>query len=180
MVNVLPQKQKRALTLRYYLSLGTLLCVALAIVFSIGSVSLVPSYFASRAQADSYERYRDALSGALGLRQREGVEVDMATLVERVRIANEFGASAFSVELLEALDAARGANITITALSFSRTDKNTVHMAFSGSATTRTALLAFVDALRASGVFENVALPVSQLVVETKPTFSIQADARIE
>lgn len=174
MVNVLPEAQRRAIRIRYFLNLGTMLFAVLALVFALGIALLMPSYFASRGQVDSYERYRDAVSGSLGIREREQADADVAALAERLRLALEYGESAFSAEFLGALDAVVPRTIIVDALTLSR-DGDTVAAVISGSAKNRTALLAFADALRASPSFDAVVLPVSQLVAEASPRFSIQA-----
>jgi len=175
MVNVLPRSEQKRLRRRYYLNLGTLFFMALILVFAVGSVLLLPSYFASRAQADSYERYRDAFSGAIGLKEKEKVDAELASLAEELRLTKEYGASAFSAEIFEGLESVPSSNVTITAMSFSRSGETT-RFSLSGVAKNRAALLSFAEALKAHPSFANVSLPVSQLVAEVNPPFSIRGD----
>lgn len=174
MVNILPRSVRMNLMRRYYLHLVAMLCISLAVVFFAGSALLIPSYFASRTSADSYERYRDALEGSVGLKEREYVTDSISELAEQVRIMNEYGTSAFTADLIDALGERITGAISISNISFTRAE-NGAAIALSGTARTRSDLLAFADALKESAAFSQVTFPVSQLVVEEDVGFTIQA-----
>ena len=159
MVNVLPTKKQTSLRIDYYLRLFSLLCVGAAVVVLLGGVLLVPSYFASKNQADAYERFRDAVE----------------TLNERVRLVNAYSDSAFSKIFFESLLSESVSGISIKTISFTRGGEGMrAAVGIGGSADTREDLLAFVDLLRNNPSFSDVTVPVSQLVVEENATFSIQ------
>lgn len=174
MVNLISQKNRRALNRRYYVSLATTLLLAVIAVVVVGGVLLIPSYFAARTSADSYERYRDALEGAVGLKEREYVSTSISALNERVRIMEDYAGSPFTADFVDTLGERLSSDIAVTALSFNRGEGGAA-VAFSGTARTRESLLAFVESLRESPSFTDVTLPVSQLVVEENASFSIQA-----
>lgn len=174
MVNLLPQETKRGLVRRYYLRYATLVFVGLATALLIGGTLLIPSYLTSRESANSYERYRDALEGVVGLKERAAVTTDMARLGERVRIMETYAESALTADLIDAVGEEVTAGISVRSLSFTRTDQGAT-VTLGGDAATRQALLSFADALRAASAFSEAALPVSQLVAERDIGFSIQA-----
>lgn len=161
--------------MRYYLRLLTLSFFGLTVAFLLGTLSLAPSYIASREQASAHEQYRNALEGALGLKESNDTEMQTRILRERVTIAGEYKDGAFSRELFEQLVLTPRAGIQITTLAFSRTQDGAA-MTIVGTADSRTKLLAFADALRNSRAFTAVTLPVSQLVTEEDISFSIQAE----
>lgn len=175
MVNVLPTKKQTSLRIDYYLRLFSLLCVGAAVVVLLGGVLLVPSYFASKNQADAYERFRDALEGSVGLKERSQVVNAVETLNERVRLVNAYSDSAFSKIFFESLLSESVSGISIKTISFTRGGEGMrAAVGIGGSADTREDLLAFVDLLRNNPSFSDVTVPVSQLVVEENATFSIQ------
>ncbi len=174
MVNVLPQTKKRAIIFRYYRNLIILLSVVYTISFGAGAILLIPSYLASREQADSYERYRDALEGTLGLKERGVIEKDIAVLSERLRVVRDLNEGAYSRTVLESVSDVVTNEVVITGIAFAPIEGG-VGVTLNGRAENRNALVAFVDILRKSGTYEGVSLPVSQLVVEQNPPFSIQA-----
>jgi len=173
MVNLLPQQIQRKLARQYYVRLGTVFFLLLAVAIFIGGVLLIPSYFASQNSADSYERYRDALEGAVGLKEREHVSDDIAQLRERVRIMDDYAKSAFTVDFIDALGDKVHTGINVYSISFSRNEGG-AEVAIEGEARTRQDLLSFVELLRESAAFTQVTLPVSQLVVDINPSFSIK------
>ena len=174
MVNLLPKDTQRSLVTRYYLRLGTTLEIVLSVVFFIGAVLLIPSYFASQASADSYERYRDALEGAVGLKERSYVSDSISRLAERVRVMSDYGNSEFTASLIDALGNNLSAGISVTDISFTRSDDGAT-VSLGGTAGTREDLLVFVESLKESSAFSQVTLPVAQLVVEEDVSFSIKA-----
>lgn len=175
MVNVLPRQVQRQVKRGYYVRLGTVFFSMLAGVFLVGVVSLIPSYIASSAQADSFERYRDALRGTVGFQEQSSAETEMRSLEERVRIARDYGQVPFSANLFEALLRASSSDLAVFSISFVR-NGSAVRADLSGVADTRDDLLAFVEALRSEPSLSSVTLPVAQLVQESQPPFSIHAE----
>lgn len=173
-MNLLPQPEQRRLTSAYYMRLATVFCLMVGTAVALGGVLLMPSYLVSRASADSYERYRAALEGSVGLKERAYTSEDVAELIERIRITESYAKSAFTAELIDGFGDKLTPGIRITAISFTRTDSG-ASVTLGGTALTRQALLTFADALRASPSFTQVSLPVSQLVTEQDATFSITA-----
>lgn len=174
MVNVLPPTKKRTIMLRYYRNLVMLISIVYVISFGAGAVLLIPSYLASREQADSYERYRDALEGTLGLKERGALEKDIAVLSERLRVVRDMSAGSYSRVVLESVSEVVTDDVVITGIALIPIEGG-VGVTLNGRAKNRNALVAFVDVLRKSGTYVGVSLPVSQLVVEQNPPFSIQA-----
>ncbi len=173
MVNVLPQEKRRALRVRYYIALATFALYLFAGAALLGGVFLLPSYLASTEQATSYERYRDALAGALNLRERDNLERELASLAERVRITKDYSETPFAVGFFETVEGVHGDTVAIQSISFARGEGG---LAFSlgGEAATRAALLGFVESLRAASALSDISLPVSQLVTELRPPFSLR------
>lgn len=177
MVNVLPQATKRSHARRYYAHLVAVALFLTAGVFFVGGALLIPSYLLSTTQADSYERYRDALSGSIGLKEREKTEIVVLSLAERLRILSVYSERGRVVDALASVLARQPEEIAITGIAAGRADGGFT-ISLQGVAETRSDLLAFVDTLRENTALVNVTLPVSQLVVEQEVPFSISAEFR--
>ena len=174
MVNVLPPKQKRTLKTNYYVRLFVVACFGASAAVLIGALLLVPSYFASRAQADAFERFRDALEGSVGLKDREFLTSSMAMLEERVRLTEGYSANSFTVDFFESLLSEEVSGISIRNISFNR-EGTRAAISLSGVADSRASLLEFAEVLRTNPQFSDVDLPVSQLVAEEDVGFTVQA-----
>lgn len=175
MINLLPQNAQRAITRRYWMSASVLLFFGLAIALFIGGALIMPSYFIARTSADAYERYRDALEGSVGLKERAQVDNAVALLNERITILDAYEKEgAFTAEAINALGKSITNGSAVTSIAFSRREGGAA-LTLRGRAHTRQGLLDFAEALRASPSFTGVSLPVSQLVAETDVNFTIQA-----
>lgn len=159
--------------MRYYTALATSALYLLAGAALLGGVFLIPSYLASQEQAASYERYRDALAGALNLRERDNLERELSALAERIRVTQSYGASPFSVEFFETIEVVRREDAAIQRISFARSEDG-ISFALAGVAEDRASLLSFVEVLRTTPRLSEVTLPVAQLVTELNPPFSLQ------
>lgn len=172
MVNVLPPQTKRSLTRRYYAHLLTVVCTLGAVVLALGGALLIPSFLLSTTQAESYERYRDALSGSIGLKEREKTEIEVQGVAERIRILGEYAGDERVVDALEGVLQGQPESVRVTGISLARAEGG-FSVSLSGVANTRTDLLEFVDVLRTKTNLQDVALPVAQLVAERDVPFSL-------
>lgn len=159
----------------YYAHLATLAFVALAIAFGAGSLFLLPSYFLARDHAAASERFRDAVAGTIDLKEANDIERGASRLNERLQIGNEFENAAVFEALISTLAEVSLRGITISGVSFVRRGEDAV-VELAGVSGTREELLLFAEALKASGSFATVELPVSQLVSEKNIIFSVKTN----
>ncbi len=174
MVNVLPHTEQKKLAWRYRLRLVTTLFFILTAACAAGLIFLVPSYFIAVEQVDTTERYRSAVAGTIDLRGEESIERTSATVAERIRVASEFDTASRLSTVISDLSGVPRPGVALFRISMTPRE-GTFAVEVSGEAKTRTNLLTFAEALRESGAFSNVALPVSQLVLERDVPFTLQA-----
>lgn len=178
MVNLLPQKYIRTLKRTYYVRLVTTLVLLLTIGVAVGAILLIPSYVVAERAAESAERYLAAIEETTSLRERAGVSQTVRALSERLRILNANTQQPRGGAALDALLAERTEGIRITGIGFAKGDSDAIALSVAGVASSRTALLTFVDALRSAGTFGGVDVPVSQLAQDANIPFSITATYR--
>lgn len=173
-INVLPPKLQKNIRGAYYLHLATVAFLAFAVVFAAGSLFLLPSYFLARDHASAAERFRGAIAGTIDLKEAKDIEQEAARLGERIRIGNEIENAAAFTALMDALGEVPLGGISLTDISLIRKGADvSVHLA--GVSETREALLLFAEALKASGSFTNIELPVAQLISDEDISFSVGA-----
>ena len=178
MVNLLPQKQKAQLRRAYYLRLVTTFTLLANVALVVGGVLLIPSYVVSERAAESAERYLAAIEETVAVRERAGVSKTVRALDERLRILDTLAEQPKAVAALDAVLTKRTSGVRITGVGFIKEDGGATQLSIEGVASSRTTLLAFVDALRAAGTFGGVEVPVSQLAQEADIPFSLTATYR--
>lgn len=170
MVNLL--SETRLLARRYLLRFVTVASLALALALALGGALLVPSFFLARATAEAGERYLAALEDIVGLRERAGVARAVASDAERLSVMESYARPPVFSPLLSALSSAIPRGVILTSVSVARAGGETA-VSVGGSASTRSALLSFADALRTTPAFSVVALPVGALASESDIPFTI-------
>lgn len=178
MVNLLPTKQKRQLKRAYYLRLATTLAVLAHGALVVGGVLLIPSYVVAERAADSAERYLAAVEETVAVRERAGVSHTIRALSERLRILDTLAVQPRAVPALDVVLERRTSGIRITGIGFAKGNSDAIALSIAGTAANRTALLTFIDTLRAAGTLDGVEVPVSQLAQEANIPFSITATYR--
>lgn len=156
---------------------ATVLVFLLTASLAIGGVLLIPSYVVSERAADASERYLLALEETIGVRERAGVTEDVRALNERLRILESYASEPSSKPFFEDVLFDLSPNIIVSGLGFKK-GESALSVSIVGQAATRAALLAFVERLRASGKFEGVTIPVTQLAQDADIPFSVTATYR--
>lgn len=171
-INLLPEKTKREFIRGYYVTFTTLIFALLALVVALGSALLVPSYLLARAEAASLERYLSALEETVGLRERAGAGRAIAELSESIDILSSFEKTRPTADIMVALDRSLPPRVFLQGVSITHFGRNAGEVRVAGIADTRSGLLAFGDALKKNELFQNVMIPVNQLVPEKDVEFS--------
>lgn len=177
MVNLLPRSVVRALVFRYYTRLFTLGCAFIGCAFLISAAFLGPSFILATRAGEAAERYAQAAEESVGLKERSGVSESMRVLNERVSLLDAGSLYPQSTEIIEAMLKPLPRGVSVTAFAYA-TGEGAANVSVSGVAETRVALLAYAEALRASGQFEGVNVPVSQLALDADIPFSISGTFR--
>ncbi len=172
-IDLLPEREKRALRMRYYFGLATIGAFMLALAVFAGAALLVPSYLLSKNQAESAERYFAAERLSAAQSDSSGTGRDVALLSERLSILKKYERQPAVADILSRIgtDAAGAAGLTIISMTFNANGSGTTTV--SGTAPTRAALLSFGDKLSKESAFVGAQVPVSDLASDAALPFTI-------
>ncbi len=173
MVNLLPQDAVARLRTRYYARLSSAFLLLVLLVFVLGTVFLLPSYFLSQGAADASARYLAAAQQSATVREHAGATGALATLAEQVLILKQYQGAPVVVPAISEITGVIPKGILVSKIAFGKREDGTASLTVAGTAATRATLLAFVDALKAGGRFSGVSVPVSQLASDSNIDFSL-------
>ena len=173
MVNLLPEKTKRSLTLLYYSRFLSAAVFFVALAVLAGAAVLVPSYVRSIAEADAATRFLEASQKAVSLGSRGGVSGQFAALSERVKILTTYAWPASTARVLSALSTHVPKGVYLTKIAVTPTNEAAGKVSITGKASTRAGLLAFVSALQSVSAFQGVVVPVQSLASDANVDFTL-------
>jgi Tfp pilus assembly protein PilN len=180
MVNILPQKIRNDLRVRYYARLFTTLFILSAAAFAVGGGLLIPSYLLAREQADASGRYLTALEERLALEGSAKSGQTLSMLEESVALLKEFGKGPVVSTSLAAIAVALPDGVVLRTMRVTLASKGDGSIIVSGIAETRADLVAYVSTLKESVNFKNVAVPVSDLAADTDLEFTLSFALNIQ
>lgn len=160
----------RASERRHRLLSAALVLVSGAFVF--GTVLLAPSAVALIAARQAGAERLATTRRLAELQKHAGAGEDIALTREKMEILAEDQRATPPHELIERIVPLLPAGVSLQAIAFTRQEGGAL-LELSGSATSRTALLAFGDALRGSGLFMNVTIPIQSLAQATDLRFRL-------
>jgi Tfp pilus assembly protein PilN len=172
MANLLPSKELAELMAERRRRLRAAILVLVSGMCAFGIVLLIPSVIAlMAARASGAERL--AATRELAARQKHaGAGAQIAAMKEQTEILSSYESSTAPHELVERLTGSLPSGITLHSISFTR-QGNEETMELSGAATSRAALLSFGDALKGSGRFTDVVIPIESLAQATDLQFHL-------
>lgn len=173
MVNILPKKEQNDLVTAYYTRLGSAFLILATLAVVIGGALLAPSYILLNDSASASERFTQAVTQTLSLKSKTGGEDTLSSLSEQTTLVNQLTRPPQIPALLSGILAAQGKNIAITKMSFLLEGTGTGTLNLTGTAVSREALVAFVDALKSNSAFANAAVPVQNLAGDSDIPFTL-------
>lgn len=170
-INLLPPVSQDLARREQWFRVVRIAASAAAGIFFLGFVFLLPSYF------PIFLRHRD-LSRSLALEKEAVEKLHISETVAAIRTAQRelmllqkfIAIPPRASDSMAAVMGVRGEGIAITSLTLKG---ESIHLA--GTAATRRFLLEFEKQLRESGRFQEVIIPLSNIVRETNISFSITA-----
>jgi hypothetical protein len=172
MANLLPTKERNALKLEQYHRLWASVLVLISGLFILGAILLIP---AGVVLVASRESVRNRLETTRALAEREGVASAGDTLTdtkEKMDIIAKDEALVRPHELIGRVIDLSPAGVSLDEVSFVR-EGDVVTAEISGGAVSRASLLSFSDALRGSGLFADVVIPIESLARNTDLRFRL-------
>lgn len=175
MVNLLPKSAQRTLFATYYGRLATTVLVLAGCAVLAGAVFLTPTYLMIHAEAGDAARYVKTLQDIADQRASGRAAETVTALGESIRLLEGASKDPQLGGALVAVTAGVPKGVSVDALEYGFNEDGTVGVKITGTAATRSALIAYSDQLKATRGLTAVALPVAALVAETNNAFVITA-----
>ena len=172
MTNLLPTKELAALKREQYHRLAASVLELLSGVFILGTILLMP---AGLVLFGSKESVAKRLETTRQLAEREGAASAGDTIAdtkEKMEILATNEAMVKPHGLIERVTDLVPAGVSLDEIEFTR-DGEAVTVGISGGAVSRAALLSFSDALKGSGLFADVVIPIESLARNTDLRFRL-------
>jgi Tfp pilus assembly protein PilN len=175
-MNLLPQQQKRAIRVEFWLRAATVGLICVAITGVVGLALQAPSYFLVVAK----ERSAQEQLAALEKRDETGgvgISKTLRTTKEKLEVLERSSTSTWS-GVAETMLEQKPDDVSVRELSFSREQRadqreRVSRLNISGIAADRRTLRSFVSQLREVEQFGEVTLPVRDLASDSNLEFSI-------
>jgi hypothetical protein len=176
MFNFLSKEQKHKVTKIYHKRLLIIFLIGtmLSVVFAI--ISLIPSYFLSYIKEKAVVRGADIFEETVSLRKDNSVTLLLRNEREKVDVSNNIDTKGQIRSLLEQVVNNMTDQIKLSGFFFEEKEGDFNRLILRGMADNRGAILEFSSNLDKEHNFENIDLPVSNLVKGEGINFSIDME----
>lgn len=176
MINLLPIDSKKKLTREYALRLSTAALFVASLVVLVGYVLLIPSYVLTKSKENLVAQEREILHAGDEFTAFDELRATVKEVNGRLEVMNQHPPFLVSEAVLRNLLLAKTADVTFTNISYARRaqDKAPEVIDLRGTATSRAALVDFIQILEDDAAFEVVSAPVSNYVAAADLSFLLQ------
>ncbi len=172
MANLLPSHERQEIAHQRARRLVSALLVLASGVFVIGTVLLVPSFVAVISSREA-GRVRLETTRRLLDRQKDATAAaDVVSTKEKVALVTNDGDRISGSNTLAQIVGIVPEGISLQSVLW-REEGEAVFLDMTGSASTRNELIAFGDALRSTGLFADVTIPIESLAQQTNLQFRL-------
>lgn len=171
MINLIPQKAKRNLSIEYWIRVVSVWFTTWAVSLCIGASVLLPTYVLIGSQIDVYEASATAASEKVADYENVSTALVQASLQAKM-IMSEMRAPLFS-EYITLFEELQGEDVSLTQVSMDRNGGEVSPVALNGVADNRQSLASFRDRLLASEEVVSVDLPISNLARDKDIPFTL-------
>ncbi len=171
--NLLPATERARVRGERYTRLGVYALLGVLASILLGGVLTLPSFFVVKNRAHTLTVEREALTKLIELKHGGTANVAINETKERLAALEDALLAPSAHDLLVAISQDLPTGVVVWSYEFKVDTDGTVTALLSGRAATRDALLAFGDALRQSGRFGPVNIPVAALAKSEKIPFSL-------
>lgn len=173
MANLLPAAERARVRGERYTRLGVYALLAVFLSILLGGVLVLPSFFVVKSREKTLIAQRDALTKLIELKRGSTAGVAINDLKDRLALLEKALVAPSAHDLFIDIIGRLPAGVVIWDYTFKRETSGTVTATLAGRAATREALLAFGDALKQSGRFGPVDIPVAALARSENLPFSL-------
>lgn len=172
MANLLPSHERQELAHQRMRRLVSAILVLISGVFVIGIVLLIPSFVAAISSREA-GRVRLETTRQLLDRQKDATAAsDVASTKEKVSLVIHDANALSASDILARVVGIVPSQVSLQSILW-RYEGEAAFLDMTGSAATRNALIAFGDALRSSGLFTDVTIPIESLAQQNDLHFRL-------
>lgn len=171
MINLLPPQAKALLKREQRLRFLSVLLMAAALALLVFSLLSIPTFVMQREQINNVRQDAKLASAVEAEKKSDAAKAEDAAVV--LAYIERSGKPLPYLNLIAQIDTIAGADVNVNRLQFDGDE-----LLIGGVATTRGALSSFHGRLKETEEFSSVELPLSNLVAEQNPTFSITLEIK--
>lgn len=178
MINVLPEQQKKELRKEYLIRLVSTYFFLFGILFFLATILLLPTYIISSSKESFLENEFLLLKKEnpnLSLSELENIIFDINT---KLGVLDTESKNILPTKIVSDFLSIQKQNIEINKIFYIKDDKDIKSIEINGVAKDRSSLSAFKSNLEKSGLYENVDLPISNLLGKTDISFNIKMSVK--
>lgn len=172
MANLLPSNERHDISRRRAQRLTSAVLVLISGVFVLGTVLLVPSFVAVISSREAGTVRLETIRRLLDRQKDAHAASDIASTKEKIALVLEVDDSISVSETLARVVEIVPEQVSLQSVLW-RDEGTEVFLDMTGSADTRNALIAFGDALRSTGLFAEVVIPIESLAQQNDLNFRL-------
>ena len=174
LTNLLPPERKKAIKRIYLFRLVTVCILVLSFIVLSSAAILVPSYIHVHQQNILQTKELERLSTTLIASGGKDVALRIKTLAQDAGYLSRLATSSTATSVITLLTNIPHQGISITGISYTPVVKGVDgKVILNGTATTRTTLRSYMDALSSQPFIKNADLPISAYAKEKEIPFTI-------
>jgi Tfp pilus assembly protein PilN len=172
LMNLLPPDRARAARRNYFLRLAAVGALALAVVIALHAVMLIPSYAYLAEDIRGKAARADDLAAALTPEEKAASSALATLSADAAHLSQLSSMPTMSGAVRLVLSVPHG-GIALTGFAFAPQNASARTMQFTGTASTRDSLRAYVVALQGEPWISDASLPISAYAQDTNLPFTI-------
>lgn len=171
MINLIPPDARKMVQIEYWVRVASVWLVLMSIASVVLVMLLLPSLVLVHSQLAAYENQYKHASEQNDSYEKLEEEVSLANTISAHLVDNEYS-DLFS-RLLTELNVINGEQIVLDYVGMNRVEGKIDSISISGSAYSRSDLVAFKDRIEGHSFFETAELPLSNLAKDRDVPFNI-------
>lgn len=172
MANLLPSHERQELAHQRMRRLMSAILVLVSGVFVIGTVLLIPSFVAAISSREAGKVRLETTRRLLDRQKDATAASDVVSTKEKVSLVIRDNDTLSASDILAQVVEIVPSQVSLQSVLWSD-EGETAFLDMTGSAATRNSLIAFGDALRSSGLFTEVTIPIESLAQQTDLHFRL-------
>ncbi len=172
MANLLPSHERQELAHQRMRRLMSAILVLVSGVFVIGTVLLIPSFVAAISSREAGKVRLETTRRLLDRQKDATAASDVVSTKEKVSLVIRDNDALSASDILAQVVEIVPSQVSLQSVLWSD-EGETAFLDMTGSAATRNSLIAFGDALRSSGLFTEVTIPIESLAQQTDLHFRL-------